>query len=214
MYKFILFDLDGTLTDPKIGITSSVHYALTKMGIKDIDLSSLTAFIGPPLQESFQLFYSFQREQVQEAIHFYRERFVQKGIYENEMYSGIERLLSHLKTLGYTLIVATSKPTEFAIKIVEYFKIDRYFDMVIGSHLDGRRTSKAEIIQFILDSYDQENKAEFIMVGDRKHDIIGAHQCGIDSLGVLYGYGTEEELRGVEPTYIARNIEEIKRLFT
>ncbi|UOE96150.1 HAD family hydrolase [Alkalihalobacillus sp. LMS39] len=214
MYKFILFDLDGTLTDPKIGITSSVHYALTKLGIKDIDLSSLTAFIGPPLQESFQLFYSFQPLQVQEAIHYYRERFVQKGIYENEMYSGIERLLDYLKTSGYTLIVATSKPTEFAVKIVEYFKIDHYFDMVVGSHLDGRRTSKAEIIQYILDSYGRETKTEFIMVGDRKHDIIGAHRCRIDSLAVLYGYGSEEELREVKPTYIARNVEEIKHLFT
>ncbi|WP_433745832.1 HAD family hydrolase [Falsibacillus pallidus] len=211
-YKIILFDLDGTLSDPKIGITKSVQHALRKMGIIEADLDKLECFIGPPLQASFHEYYCFDEKNTKIAIEFYRERFKEKGMYENELYEGIPELLSSLKDYGYKLVIATSKPTEFSEQILEYFQIDKYFDLVIGSNLDGTRTSKTEIIQYILDKYNEHSADEFIMIGDREHDIIGAINTGIDSIGAAYGYGSHEELKRSHPTYMASNVQEIKDL--
>lgn len=205
-YKIILFDLDGTLTDPKIGITRSVQYALGKMGIVEPDLDKLDPFIGPPLQESFTQLYSFDEEQTRLAIEYYRERFTDKGIYENELYQGITELLTQLKEEHKTLVVATSKPTVFAESILRYFNIDKFFDLVVGSHLDGTRTAKTEIIQYVLDQYRDCDKRQFIMIGDRKHDIIGAIHTGICSIGVTYGYGSVEEIKAMKPTYIVNDV--------
>ena len=193
-YEIILFDLDGTLSDPKVGITTSVQYGLRKMGIDEEDLQKLECFIGPPLQVSFTEYYGFDERQCKQAIEFYRERFTKTGMYENELYDGIKWLLERLRVEGKKLVIATSKPTVFAVAILKYFKIEGYFDLVVGSQLDGTRSAKAEIIQYILEQYIDYNKETFIMIGDRKHDIIGANLNDIDSIGVTYGFGSSEEL--------------------
>lgn len=209
-YSIILFDLDGTLSDPKIGITKSVQYALAKLGIDEPDLDKLECFIGPPLQDSFAEYYSFDEEKTNKAIDFYRERFKDKGLFENDLYSSIPILLKSLKELQCTLVVATSKPTVFAEEILRHFNIKQYFDLVVGSNLDGTRTAKTGIIQYIIDAYDHQTLDNFIMIGDRKHDIIGANNTGIDSIGVTYGYGSFEELRHANPTYIVTSVDQLK----
>lgn len=209
-YNVILFDLDGTLTDPKVGITKCVQYALNKMGISETDLNKLEPFIGPPLQESFSGLYAFDETKTKLAIEYYRERFKESGMFENEIYPGIMELLSQLKERQKVLVVATSKPTVFAEKIVQFFGIDKYFDLIVGSNLDGTRTAKTEIIQYILDTYEGKESSEFIMIGDRKHDVIGAANTGIDSIAVCYGYGTFEELSQSNPTYIVQSVDGIR----
>ncbi|WP_078551968.1 HAD family hydrolase [Bacillus alkalicellulosilyticus] len=211
-YKIILFDLDGTLSDPKEGITKSVQYALAKMGIQEPNLDKLECFIGPPLQVSFEEYYHFEKKEVQQAIDSYRERFKEKGMFENELYSNIPSLLQSLKEQGFTLVVATSKPTVFAEQILTYFEIEQYFEHVVGSNLDGTRTSKTEIIQFILDMYKEHNRSDFVMIGDRKHDMIGANNTGIASIGVTYGYGSFDELTQTNPTYIVKSVIQLKEI--
>ena len=174
-YRFILFDLDGTLTDPKVGITKSAQYALKKMGIDEKNLDNLTSFIGPPLQVSFTDEYGFNKEQTEAAIDYYRERFKEKGMFENKPYEGIAPLLQMLVEQQYTLVVATSKLTVFAEQILKHFELEQYFDLIVGSNLDGTRSEKAEIIRYILDYYNEHSNDEFVMVGDRKYDIIGAN---------------------------------------
>jgi phosphoglycolate phosphatase len=208
-YKVVLFDLDGTLSDPKEGITKSIQYALDKMGIVEHDLDMLTRFIGPPLQETFSQGYRMNADEVTQAIDFYRERFKDVGMFENKLYPNIPKLLSSLSK-DYTLVVATSKPTSFSETILNYFKIDHFFDLIVGSNLDGTRSAKTEIIQYILDNYDAHPPSEFIMIGDRKHDLIGAKNTGIDSVGVTYGYGSVEELKDSNPTYLVNQVEDIE----
>ncbi|WP_044339302.1 HAD family hydrolase [Rossellomorea aquimaris] len=209
-YKIILFDLDGTLSDPKEGITKSVQYAMENLGVEVPEIHELECFIGPPLQVSFAEHYDFDELKTQRAIDFYRERFKEKGMFENKLYPNIPSLLKTLKENGFTLVVATSKPTVFAEQILKYFTIDQFFDLIAGSNLDGTRTSKAEIIQYILDVYHEYEAGNFIMIGDRKHDMIGAHHTGIDSIGVTYGYGSFEEISQSKPTYMVSNVDEIK----
>jgi len=209
-YKIILFDLDGTLSDPKEGITKSVQYALGKMGIVEPDIDRLAAFIGPPLHVSFSEVYGFEEKESKRAIDFFRERFKEKGMFENVLYPNIPLLLTALKESGYVLVVATSKPTIFAEQIIKYFELEEYFQLIVGSNLDGTRSSKTEIIQYILDKYADFPPSEFVMIGDRKHDIIGAKNTGIDSIGVTYGYGTLEEIRDSEPTYIVTGVKQLK----
>ncbi|MGN1400979.1 MAG: HAD family hydrolase [Bacillus sp. (in: firmicutes)] len=211
-HKIILFDLDGTLSDPKIGITKSVQYGLAKMGIHEPDLDKLQCFIGPPLHVSFAEYYGLEEEEIEQAIHWYRERFKDVGMFENELFPEIPGLLQELKDQGKTLVVATSKPTVFAEPILEYFKISHFFDKVVGSHLDGSRTAKTEVIQYAMDSYPSSKREDFIMIGDRKHDMIGANNTGIDSVGVVYGYGTREELEHESPTYIVNTVEELRSI--
>ncbi|OIJ22191.1 phosphoglycolate phosphatase [Anaerobacillus alkalidiazotrophicus] len=211
-YKVILFDLDGTLSDPKIGITKSVQYALHKMGIVEPDIDKLEGFIGPPLQVSFSEFYNFDEQETQNAIDLFRQRFKEKGMFENKLYANIPSLLNLLNEQGFTLVVATSKPTVFAEQILEYFNIDQYFELIVGSNLDGTRVSKTEIIQCILDKYSEYELGDFIMIGDRKHDIIGANNTGINSIGVSYGFGSSEELSQFNPTYIVKSVTQLKEI--
>ncbi|MBH0161991.1 HAD family hydrolase [Fictibacillus sp. 26RED30] len=211
-YEYILFDLDGTLSDPKIGITKSVQFALRRMGITEENLDHLESFIGPPLQQSFQEFYSFNETQIRIAITHYRERFKDIGMYENTLYEHIPSLLQELKDYGLTLVVATSKPTVFAEEILKYFNIHHHFDLIVGSNLNGTRTSKTEIIQYILHHYNNQPKETFIMIGDRKHDIIGACNTGINSIGVTYGYGLMEELTAAKPTSIVNTVSELREV--
>ncbi len=207
-YKNILFDLDGTLTDPKQGITKSVQYALAKFGIQVDNLDTLDPFIGPPLLDSFMAFYDFDENQAKQAIVYYREYFSVTGIYENEIYPGIEELLKVLKKKGRRLVVATSKPTVFAEEILRYFKIESYFDGVYGSQLDGSMVEKTEIIEHIIKNVLPQDES-IVMIGDRKYDIIGARNNGIDSIAAGYGYGSEDELKICEPTYFVHDVAEL-----
>ena len=173
MKQYLLFDLDGTLTDPMVGITSSVQYALEKFGIHVKYLKDLIPFIGPPLDDSFQEFYGLSKEDAGKAVVYYREYFAPKGIFENEVYPGIPEMLSRLVEAGFTLIVATSKPAVFAKQILEHFGLSDYFSFVGGSELDGTRKRKAEVIGYILETCEIKPQ-DAIMIGDRKHDIEGA----------------------------------------
>ncbi|RJE90267.1 HAD family hydrolase [Paenibacillus sp. 1011MAR3C5] len=210
-YSTILFDLDGTLTDPKIGITKSVQYALAKYGIHEDNLDKLEPFIGPPLVQSFMEFYSFTELEAKQAVDYYREYFSETGIFENERYEGIIELLDVLVRDGRTLIVATSKPTIYAKQIADHFELSPYFDLVCGSNLDGTMTAKGEIIQSIMNEKKLDRR-QVVMVGDRKHDIIGAQLNKIDSIGVGYGYGLEEELRGIGPTFYVESVIQLHKL--
>lgn len=212
-YSTILFDLDGTLTDPKLGITRSVQYALAKLGIAEDDLDKLEPFIGPPLAGSFKDIYAFSDSKSVQAVEYYREYFREKGMYENEIYAGIRPLLEALVNQGCVLMVATSKPTVFAEKIVSHFEIASYFRAVCGSNLDGTRSDKTEIIEHLIQEYTLEKPAT-VMIGDRKHDIIGAHNAGIASIGVGYGYGSESELAAIKPTYCVRTVQELAAMLT
>lgn len=212
--KNILFDLDGTLTDPKLGITKSVAYALRRFDIEVENLDSLENFIGPPLKNSFMEQYNFSEVEANNAIKYYREYFSDTGLFENEIYDGIKDLLTQLKSLNKILIVATSKPTIYALKILEHFEILEYFDFVAGSELDGTRSDKADVISFALSENNITNLDSVIMIGDRKHDIIGAKKMGVTSAGVLYGYGDLDELSEANADYIISNVKELEKLLT
>lgn len=208
-YDTFFFDLDGTITDSAPGITNSVIYALKKYGIEENDYEKLCKFIGPPLDVSFQEYYGFSKEQSLEAIEYYREYYKDKGIFENSVYDGFEEVVKQLKEAGKRLIVATSKPEPFARRIIEHFGLSPYFDYVAGMELDGRRGSKEEVINYALEACGIKDKSKVLMVGDRRHDVIGARAAGIACLGVLYGFGTREELEAAGAAYIIERPEEI-----
>jgi phosphoglycolate phosphatase len=201
-YSHIIFDLDGTLTDPGRGITNSVMYALGKFGIK-AGRSELYKFIGPPLRESFRTYYGFDAAGAEEAVTFYREYFSVKGMFENELYTGIPELLDSLKKSGRKLYVATSKPAEYSIRILDHFRLKEYFDYVSGSNMDGTMSEKSSLIGRILSRISMAEYTETVMVGDRRYDIEGARYHGLDSVAVTYGYGELREIEDSLPTYIA-----------
>ncbi len=192
--KYILFDLDGTLTDPQQGITNSVAYALRYFGIETKDNSELYCYIGPPLIYSFVEYGGLSKEQALTAIKKYREYFGPKGIFENKVYAGVPQMLGALKARGDKVILATSKPWIYAEQILEHFDLKKYFDFVSGSEMNGDRNSKAEVIAYAVERYNID-KERAVMIGDRKHDIIGAEENDIRSIGVLYGYGSIEEFK-------------------
>ena len=211
-FEHILFDLDGTLTDPAVGITNSVMYALKKFNIEVSDRSRLYQFIGPPLADSFRVYYGFSEDQAKQAVEYYREYYKDTGIYENYLYNGIENLLKVLTLRGKKLVLATSKPEVFAKRILEHFHLDPYFTFAAGSNLDGTRVKKDEVIAYALKSCNITDRSGAVMVGDREHDIIGAKKTGIHSIGVLYGYGSREELETAGADDIAETVEDIGRL--
>lgn len=212
MKKYILFDLDGTVTDPMIGITKSVQYALRKFNIEVENLNDLCKFIGPPLKDSFMNFYGFNEEDALKAITFFREYFSVNGLYENTVYENFEDMLIALKEQNKSLIIATSKPTVFAEKILEHFNLKKYFDFIAGSNLDNTRTKKADVISYALEQQGLTETSEIIMIGDREHDVIGAKALGIESIGVLHGYGSYEELSNSGANYIVKDVNELKSL--
>ena len=205
----VLFDLDGTLTDPALGITKSVAYALESFGIHTDDLGMLCKFIGPPLKDSFMEYYGFSEEQALAGVEKYREYFRDKGIYENKLYPGIKEMLEKLKDNGMKVILATSKPKIFADIILEHFDIMKYFDLVCGCELDGTRGKKSEVIRYALDTAGISEPDSAVMVGDRKHDVIGAKEVGIMCIGVLFGYGGYEELKEAGADEIVETVEEL-----
>lgn len=210
MYNTVLFDLDGTLTDPGQGITNSVAYSLKKFGIEVEDKRELYKFIGPPLLDSFMKYYGFSEEKAETAITYYREYFRDKGIFENEVYDGIENLLNEIKESGRKIILATSKPEEFAKRILVHFGLDKYFDYAAGATMDTSRNKKGDVIAYALKE-SSCNPQNAVMVGDRLHDILGAKENGLDSIGVLFGYGSREELENAGADYIAETVEDIMK---
>ena len=214
MYKAILFDLDGTLTDSGEGITKSVQYALEKVGKPEPDLQKLRIFVGPPLLEQFQEYAGIDEETARKAVEIYRERYAPVVIYENELYPGIPEMLSGLKQRGYKLAIASSKPENFVKIVAEYFHIDSYFDEMVGSEPEGRRTNKTEVIEETLKRLGlSEHRDQVIMVGDKEHDVFGARRAGLECIAVSYGYGTEEELKNAHPFKIVNSAEEILDFF-
>ena len=201
-FEYILFDLDGTLTDPGIGITNSVMYALKKFGIEVSDRSELYKFIGPPLKYSFAEYYGFNPENVAKAEAYYRDYFKDTGIYENEIYEGIKDVLSTLKNSGKKIYLATSKPEEFANRILEYFEIAEYFDFISAATMDGSRSKKVDIVKYAVENINTSDTSIIVMIGDRLYDIEGAKETNINSIGVTYGYGGREELVKAGADYI------------
>lgn len=213
MKKYIFFDLDGTLTDSKPGIVNSFNYCLSKFGISKSE-SEIEQFIGPPLTQTFLDGFGFDDEKCDIAVSYFREYCDTKGFLENSVYEGIVPLLEKLKENGAILIVATSKPEGLALKVLEHFDLKKYFAVICGGCNDERFNSKSSIISTAIRKAGLENvsKSQMIMVGDRKHDIIGAFDNGIESCGVLYGYGTESELLKYGATYIVNTVKDLSSL--
>ncbi len=208
----ILFDLDGTLTDPREGIVNSILFALKKLGINENNIHELDSFIGPPLRDSFRKRYNLALETAATAVSYYSEYYSVKGIFECKLYPGIAELLESLSSRGYKLFVATSKPTQYAKEVLEHFKIQTYFEEIIGSNFDNTRTDKTEIIAYIILEYGLI-PGRTVMIGDTKYDIIGAKNNAIKSIGVNNGYGTQEELLSSHPDFAVNNCHQIGSLF-
>ncbi len=200
-FDVYLFDLDGTLTDPAEGITNSVAYALNKFGIKVDNREELYKFIGPPLVNSFMEYYGFDKEKAFLAVEIYREYFREKGIFENKLYKNIPLVLETLQQNGKIIVLATSKPEEFAIRILKHFDLFEYFDLVCGATMDEKRSEKSDIIKYALKKL-KSPLQNCVMIGDRCYDILGAKENGISSIGVTYGYGSYEELENSRADYI------------
>ncbi len=206
--KHILIDLDGTLTDPKVGIHTSIRYAMEKLGYPlaaDLDIDWT---IGPPLKPSLAKLLATQDDALAEqALLAYRERFSVVGLFENEVYPSVAKTLSALKE-GYRLFVATAKPTIYAKRILDHFELSQYFVHIYGSELTGERTNKADLIHYILE-HEQLNREECLMVGDRQYDVLGARHNGIEAVAVTYGYGTAEELAQAQPKAMIKQFSEL-----
>lgn len=214
MYRAIFFDLDGTLTESGEGITKSVQYALEKLGKPEYDLEKLRVFVGPPLLEQFMKYASLDFDTAQKAVKYYRERYADIGIFENRPYPGIEKALKTLKDKGYLLAVSSSKPELFVRQVLEHFELSEYFDAIVGSTMQEKRTDKKEVIEETLRRMNlKEHRDEVVMVGDKEHDVIGARQEGIPCVAVSYGYGTREELIASKPLVILDSVEELLDFF-
>lgn len=207
-HRTLLFDLDGTLTDPREGITRSIQYALAKLGIDEPDLRQLEHFIGPPLLQAFMQYYAMDEATAWEAVNHYRERFRVTGLYENDVFEGVIELLDMLVAQGRHLYIATSKPWEFAREIARHFDFARHFKVIYGSELDGTRTDKVELIAHLLraEGLDATNT---LMIGDRKHDLLGAQANGLDCVAVGYGFGSAEELAEHAPTWHCASVAQL-----
>ncbi len=218
MFQYCLFDLDGTLTDPKEGITKSVQHALKYFGIEEPDLDRLEPFIGPPLKDSFMEFYGLSEEQALKAVEVYRERFAPIGVLENEIIPGTGQMLAHAREKGIHLAVASSKPLVFVRQILRHFQIEEYFEVVVGSELDGTRGSKEEVVEEalrqlgILEMDPADKKSLCAMIGDRKFDIQGAIAHGLTGIGVSFGYAGEGELSAAGADMVADTMEQLERI--
>lgn len=210
--KYILFDLDGTLTDPMLGITRSVQYALKSYGIEEPELEKLIPFIGPPLKDSFMKFYGFSEEQAREAIGKYREYFTAGGMFENAVYEGIPQMLKQLQDAGRILYVATSKPEEYSKRILQHFGLDGYFDYIAGASMDEVRVKKGDVIRYLMETVGLSCADQIVMVGDREHDVLGAGENRIRCIGVLFGYGSRKELEEAGAWKLTETVEELQEL--
>lgn len=210
---YLLFDLDGTLTDPKEGITKSVRHALHAFGIEAENLDDLCCFIGPPLKDSFMECYGFTESDAQKAVEIFREYFSSQGIFENKVYEGTRESLEALVKSGKKLYVASSKPEVFVRMILEHFELDSYFEFMGGADFEEIRVKKADVIRYVLDTCEIRDISKTVMIGDRKHDILGAKEFGMESVGVLYGYGSREELTKAGADFLVESILGLQNLF-
>lgn len=209
--KIVLFDLDGTITDSSEGIVNSIKYALSRLGFPEEPTEKIKQFIGPPLQQTFKINYGIS--DYQNAVTIYREYYAEKGIYENRLYDGIVAVLDQLKNEGYTIGLATGKPTYYSHIILKHFKIDHYFNAVVGSNMDGTRGEKPEIIRDVLAELNYNKELhEVVMIGDRKHDVHGAHHHQIKCIGVTYGYAEGDELIKAGAAHIVHHPSELLAL--
>ena len=212
MFDYLFFDLDGTLTDPALGITNSFIYALKYFGLEIPSYETLCTFIGPPLPDTFKNLLGFSEEKTAEGVKKYREYFAEKGLFENSVYPGIPELLAKLKENGKKLVVATSKPEEFSVKIIEHFGLSQYFENVCGSLMDESRSKKDQVIEYAIERNGITDKSKILMIGDRKHDILGAKKVGLKSCGVLFGYGSRQELEEAGADFIAENVSRLDKI--
>lgn len=212
--SILLFDLDGTLTDPAQGITNGFINALKYFGLEIPSYEKLCSFIGPPLIDTFKTQFGFDQEQALLGVKKYREYFGTVGLFENRVYDGIPELLQELKDAGYRLLVATSKPEEYSVKICDKFDLSKYFEKICGSNMDESRARKAEVIAYALESagISEEEKSKVLMIGDRLHDIVGAKENGIESCGILFGYGDRPEHEKAGADYIAETVKDLRNL--
>lgn len=208
MAQFVLFDLDGTLTDPALGITNSIIHMLRKTGRDVPPRDELYCFIGPPLVPMFRSYFSMNDDEAAEALKLYREHFSTRGLFENEPYSGIADALGKIKAAGKTIGLATSKPEKFAEQILEHFDLAEYFDCVGGASMDESRSKKSDVIKYVLDRMGA-SAANTVMVGDRLHDVQGAAEFGIPTVGVTWGYGSRAELEEAGAKWIADTMDEM-----
>ena len=211
MITYLLFDLDGTLTNPQEGITKCVQHALRAFGIEEPDLEKLIPFIGPPLIQSFMEFYNMSEEEARKAVAVYRERFGTVGLFENFPYPGIADMLAELKAQGKILAVASSKPTIYVRRILEKFELAPYFDVIEGSNLDGTRVDKKEVIAEVLSQLDNPSADDLLMIGDRKFDVIGARETGFGCVGVRFGFAAPDELEQSGAVCIADTVRDLHR---
>ena len=209
-YAYILFDLDGTLTDPGEGITRSVAHALRHVGIEVTDRTTLYPLIGPPLLDSFRRYYGFSDEQAAQAVGWFREYFETTGLFENTVYPGVPEMLAALTAAGKRLVLATSKPEVFARRILEHFSLASYFTYIAGANMDETRTRKADVVAYALESAGVADASRAVMVGDREYDVLGAREAGLSTVGVLYGYGSRAELEQAGAIAIASSVEQLQ----
>ena len=213
-YKYLLFDLDGTIADNSEGVYKSFEYALNQYGITVSSLDDLKPVIGPPLKNSFMELYSFSEEKAVEAVAKYRERYSVTGIFEGYIYPGIPELLKDLNARGYKIILATSKPEPFARRILEHFDLAKYFHFIAGAEIGGKISEKEDVLEYILNTLGIKDVSQCLMIGDRKFDLIGASHFGMDAMGVLYGFGDIEELSSYPNVAIAPTVEDIGKLLS
>ena len=213
MFDYYFFDLDGTLTNPALGITNSFIHAIKYFGLEVPSYKKLCTFIGPPLVYTFENSFGFDKEKSELGVKKYREYFSQKGLFENEVYEGIPEILEKLKKEGKKLVVATSKPEEFSVRILKHFNLAKYFECICGSNMDETRSKKAEVISYAINRCQIKDKSKIIMIGDREHDIIGAKENGVKSCGVLFGFGSREELKNAGADYIVESVKDLGEKF-
>lgn len=210
-YKYLIFDLDGTVTDSKEGVQKCFAYGLDKMGIKIDNYRSLDV-IGPPLKFSYMTKFNMNEQDAVKAVEFYRERYDKYGvILENKLYDGIYELLKKLKEAGYILFTGSSKPEKYCKKIIEHFGLSPFFDTVFGASLDSSRSTKEDVLEYVISQMNIKNKNEAVLIGDTKFDLIGAETVGIDAVAVCYGYGEKEELKKYQSVYIADTVSDLEK---
>jgi phosphoglycolate phosphatase len=210
LYDLVLFDLDGTLTDSKDGIIGAVQYAMQKMGLPVADEAKILSYIGGPFREELRRAHGFDQTQADRFVELYREYYLEKGIHQNRIFDGIEQLLADLHGSGKTLALATAKPSEQAETVLVNFNLRQYFGLIAGSKPNGDRSAKVDVIRYALSKLVPSDLSKVVMVGDRCHDILGAHENGLDSIAVTWGYGTDEELRQSRPSYYAASADDLR----